>query len=179
MSVAVVTGANRIPGIGYEIARGLAHRLPEGSSVVLTARVPEMGQKAIESLKTEVGERVKAGVRLKHCSFILVSFFLCHIIPVIPKLYMQVSLSDCFLYNVPVALLQVLFHQLDISDAKSVEDLRDFISKELGGIDLLVNNAGMAFPLSDPTPFKEQARRTVDSWWHFPSQAHGCSHKKS
>ena len=89
---------------------------------------------------------------------------------------MQVSPSDCFLYNAPVALLQVLFHQLDISDAKSVEDLRDFIS-ELGGIDLLVNNAGMAFPLSDPTPFKEQARRTVDSWWQFPSQANGCSHK--
>ena len=79
MSVAVVTGANRIPGIGYEIARGLAHRLPEGSSVVLTARVPEMGQKAIESLKTEVGERVKAGVRLKHCSFIF-GFFICRII---------------------------------------------------------------------------------------------------
>ena len=75
MSVAVVTGANRIPGIGYEIARGLAHGLPGGSSVVLTARVPEMGQKAIESLKAEVGEGVKAGVRLKHRSFILVSFF--------------------------------------------------------------------------------------------------------
>lgn len=59
---------------------------------------------------------------------------------------------------------KVLYHQLDISDEKSVESLRDFISKELGGIDLLVNNAGMAFPMSDPTPFKEQARQTIDAW---------------
>lgn len=66
MSIAVVTGANRVNGIGYEIARGLAHRLPEGSSVVLTARVPEMGKKAMENLKSEVGERVKAREGLKH-----------------------------------------------------------------------------------------------------------------
>jgi len=59
MSIAVVTGANRIPGIGYEIARGLAHRLPEGSSVVLTARVADMGRTAAETLKKEVGEKVK------------------------------------------------------------------------------------------------------------------------
>ena len=64
MSVAVVTGANRINGIGYEIARGLARRLPEGSSVVLTTRTPELGQKAMESLKTEVGERVKANLNM-------------------------------------------------------------------------------------------------------------------
>lgn len=115
MSVAVVTGANRIPGIGYEIARGLAHRLPEGSSVVLTARVPEMGTEAIETLKEEVGKRV-----------------------------------------------EVLFHQLDIGDAASVEELRKFISSKFGAIDVLVNNAGLAFPLSDPTPFKDQARQSID-----------------
>ena len=28
---------------------------------------------------------------------------------------------------------QVLFHQLDIADPKSVDDLRDYISKEFGG----------------------------------------------
>ena len=27
----------------------------------------------------------------------------------------------------------MLFHQLDIADAKSVDDLRDYISKEFGG----------------------------------------------
>ena len=31
MSLAIVTGANRNPGIGYEIVRGLASRLPTGS----------------------------------------------------------------------------------------------------------------------------------------------------
>jgi len=59
MSIAVVTGANRIPGIGYEIARGLAHRLPQGSSVLLTARVADIGKTAAETLKKEVGEKVK------------------------------------------------------------------------------------------------------------------------
>ncbi len=45
---------------GYEIARGLAYRLPEGSSVVLTARVPDMGKTAAETLNKEVGDKVKA-----------------------------------------------------------------------------------------------------------------------
>eukprot|EP00438_Fugacium_kawagutii_P002663 Skav222004 [mRNA] locus=scaffold2020:120279:120882:- [translate_table: standard] len=140
MSIAVVTGANRVNGIGYEIARGLAHRLPEGSSVVLTARAPEMG-KAMESLKSEVGDRVKAreGLKMAEAYWLLLG-----------AMSMDTTL--------------VLHHQLDISDEKSVESLRDFISKELGGIDLLVNNAGMAFPMSDPTPFKEQARQTIEAW---------------
>ena len=114
MSVALVTGANRVPGIGYEIARGLALRLPEGSKVILTAREPEMGLEAVAKLKEEVKGRV-----------------------------------------------EVLFHQLDIAESKSVEALEPFVSK-LGGLDVLVNNAGLAFPLNDSTPFHEQARRSVD-----------------
>ena len=39
MSLAIVTGANRNPGIGYEIVRGLASRLPTGSKVILTSRI--------------------------------------------------------------------------------------------------------------------------------------------
>ncbi|CAJ1446552.1 unnamed protein product [Effrenium voratum] len=106
--------ANRIPGIGYEIARGLARRLPEGSTVVITARSPEMGKQAVETLAVEMGDRAK-----------------------------------------------IQFHQLDIGDAKSVEALAQYASS-LGGIDVLVNNAGLAFPMNDPTPFPEQARQTVN-----------------
>ena len=36
MSLAIVTGANRNPGIGYEIVRGLASRLPTGSKAKRT-----------------------------------------------------------------------------------------------------------------------------------------------
>ena len=36
MSLAIVTGANRNPGIGYEIVRGLSSRLPTGSKAKRT-----------------------------------------------------------------------------------------------------------------------------------------------
>lgn len=37
------------------------------------------------------------------------------------------------------------FHQLDINDQKSVDELRDYIKNTHGGFDLLVNNAAIAF----------------------------------
>ncbi|XP_037687712.1 carbonyl reductase [NADPH] 1-like [Choloepus didactylus] len=37
------------------------------------------------------------------------------------------------------------FHQLDIDDQQSIRALRDFLRKEYGGLDVLVNNAGIAF----------------------------------
>jgi NAD(P)-dependent dehydrogenase (short-subunit alcohol dehydrogenase family) len=37
------------------------------------------------------------------------------------------------------------FHQLDIDDLQSIRVLRDFLRKEYGGLDVLVNNAGIAF----------------------------------
>lgn len=37
------------------------------------------------------------------------------------------------------------FHQLDINDLQSIRALRDFLRKEYGGLDVLVNNAGIAF----------------------------------
>lgn len=37
------------------------------------------------------------------------------------------------------------FHQLDIDDPQSIRTLRDFLLKEYGGLDVLVNNAGIAF----------------------------------
>ncbi|VTJ75002.1 Hypothetical predicted protein [Marmota monax] len=41
--------------------------------------------------------------------------------------------------------LSPLFHQLDIDDPQSIRDLRDFLRKEYRGLDVLVNNAGIAF----------------------------------
>ncbi|XP_053772886.1 carbonyl reductase [NADPH] 1 [Desmodus rotundus] len=53
------------------------------------------------------------------------------------------------------------FHQLDIDDLQSIRALRDFLRKEYGGLDVLVNNAGIAFKVNDPTPFHIQAEVTL------------------
>uniref|UniRef100_A0A8C6DZ36 Carbonyl reductase (NADPH) n=1 Tax=Moschus moschiferus TaxID=68415 RepID=A0A8C6DZ36_MOSMO len=53
------------------------------------------------------------------------------------------------------------FHQLDIDDLQSIRALRDFLRKEYGGLNVLVNNAGIAFKTDDPTPFDIQAEMTV------------------
>ncbi|XP_026097448.1 carbonyl reductase [NADPH] 1-like isoform X2 [Carassius auratus] len=41
--------------------------------------------------------------------------------------------------------LTALFHQLDITDPRSVHTARDFFTEQYGGLDVLVNNAGIAF----------------------------------
>ncbi|CAM6001217.1 unnamed protein product [Sphagnum balticum] len=51
-------------------------------------------------------------------------------------------------------------HTLDITDAKTCAALAQFLKKEHGGLDVLVNNAGIAFKNDDSTPFPEQARVT-------------------
>ncbi|XP_004697001.1 carbonyl reductase [NADPH] 1-like [Echinops telfairi] len=53
------------------------------------------------------------------------------------------------------------FHQLDIDDPQSIRALRDFLRREYGGLDVLVNNAGIAFKNADPTPFHIQAEVTL------------------
>ena len=37
------------------------------------------------------------------------------------------------------------FHQLDITDLQSIRAVRDFLRKEYGGLDVLVNNAAIIF----------------------------------
>ena len=37
------------------------------------------------------------------------------------------------------------FHQLDIDDEQSIERLRSFLAEKYGGLDVLVNNAGIAY----------------------------------
>ncbi|XP_059954493.1 carbonyl reductase [NADPH] 1 [Mesoplodon densirostris] len=57
--------------------------------------------------------------------------------------------------------LKPRFHQLDIDDLQSIRALRDFLLKEYGGLDVLVNNAGIAFKNVDSTPFHIQAEVTM------------------
>lgn len=49
------------------------------------------------------------------------------------------------------------FHQLDINDHASIEVIRDFLKSTYGGLDVLVNNAGIAFKADATEPFGEQA----------------------
>ncbi|KAM9320698.1 carbonyl reductase [NADPH] 1-like [Gastrophryne carolinensis] len=57
--------------------------------------------------------------------------------------------------------LSALFHQLDINDLNSIRALRDFLKNKYGGVDVLVNNAGIAFKVADKTPFAIQADVTL------------------
>jgi len=53
------------------------------------------------------------------------------------------------------------FHTLDITDDSSVTAFAEHIRVEHGGLDVLVHNAGFAFPNASTEPFPEQARRTL------------------
>jgi len=53
------------------------------------------------------------------------------------------------------------FHQLDINSRESIEQLRDFIKEKYGGLDVLVNNAGIAFKSDATESFAVQAKVTI------------------
>ncbi|XP_065208818.1 carbonyl reductase [NADPH] 3-like [Planococcus citri] len=53
------------------------------------------------------------------------------------------------------------FYQLDITDNQSVTKLKDYLVQEYGGLDVLVNNAAIAFKVSAPEPFEVQAEETI------------------
>ncbi|KAH3779338.1 carbonyl reductase [NADPH] 3-like [Dreissena polymorpha] len=57
--------------------------------------------------------------------------------------------------------LKPVFHQLDITDVASVQRLRDFLQKNYGGLDVLVNNAAIAYKNAATEPFSEQAEVTM------------------
>jgi NAD(P)-dependent dehydrogenase (short-subunit alcohol dehydrogenase family) len=45
----------------------------------------------------------------------------------------------------PDARNKVKFHQLDITNVESIRRLADYIRHTHGGLDILINNAGIAF----------------------------------
>uniref|UniRef100_A0A0B7ATQ6 carbonyl reductase (NADPH) n=1 Tax=Arion vulgaris TaxID=1028688 RepID=A0A0B7ATQ6_9EUPU len=53
------------------------------------------------------------------------------------------------------------FHQMDVNNAKSVEVLRDFLQKNYNGLDVLINNAAIAYTNDSTAPFAEQAEVTL------------------
>ncbi|KAJ8940430.1 hypothetical protein NQ314_010727 [Rhamnusium bicolor] len=56
---------------------------------------------------------------------------------------------------------QPLFHQLDITDQTSVNKFKKHIQTTHGGLDLLINNAGILFPMDAVESFAEQAEKMV------------------
>ncbi len=53
------------------------------------------------------------------------------------------------------------FHQLDIGDVESINKFRDYVKKKYNGLDVLVNNAGIAYEVKSTVPFEEQAENTI------------------
>jgi carbonyl reductase 1 len=58
-------------------------------------------------------------------------------------------------------LHDVEFRVLDISDQSSISTFAESVARDFDHIDIFVNNAAIAFKNSDPTPFTQQARPTV------------------
>ncbi|XP_043912872.1 carbonyl reductase [NADPH] 1-like [Protopterus annectens] len=57
--------------------------------------------------------------------------------------------------------LTAIFHQLDITDVVSIERLKSYLLQQYGGLDVLVNNAGIAFKVNATEPFGLQAEVTM------------------
>lgn len=57
--------------------------------------------------------------------------------------------------------LTALFHQLDISDLNSITTAAAYFKDKYGGVDVLVNNAAIAFKVADTAPFAVQAEVTL------------------
>eukprot|EP00300_Choanocystis_sp_HF-7_P024380 c25816_g1_i1.p1 GENE.c25816_g1_i1~~c25816_g1_i1.p1 ORF type:complete len:267 (+),score=56.37 c25816_g1_i1:41-841(+) len=50
---------------------------------------------------------------------------------------------------------------IDINDPSTINSAAETVLRTQGGLDILVNNAAIAFKSSDPTPFAQQARPTI------------------
>lgn len=57
----------------------------------------------------------------------------------------------------------VRYFRLDITDKSTISDLKEHLLKEHGGLDILVNNAAIAFKHDSTAPFGEQALKTNET----------------
>lgn len=57
--------------------------------------------------------------------------------------------------------LNPIWHQLDIDDEESIQSLNNFLVQKYGGVDVLVNNAAIAFKMDSQVPFVQQAEQTL------------------
>jgi len=57
--------------------------------------------------------------------------------------------------------LKPMFQQLDINDLDSITTAAAYFRDKYGGVDVLVNNAGIAFKVADTAPFDVQAEVTL------------------
>ena len=53
------------------------------------------------------------------------------------------------------------FHQLDIDNQESIDRFAKYLKEKHGGLDVLVNNAAIAFKAADTTTFDIQARESI------------------
>ena len=56
----------------------------------------------------------------------------------------------------------VSFLPLTLGDKRSHHTLRELIEEKYGKLDVLINNAAMAFKGADPTPHEQQCKPTLD-----------------
>ena len=59
--------------------------------------------------------------------------------------------------------IKVLYHQFDIDDESSIVKFAGFIKEKYGGIDILINNAAIAFKNAATEPFALQAKITLQT----------------
>jgi carbonyl reductase 1 len=62
----------------------------------------------------------------------------------------------------PKSETRVSYLPLDVGNKTSHAQLRNILEERFGKLDVLVNNAAIAFKGSDPTPFHEQTKPTLD-----------------
>ncbi|XP_077993964.1 carbonyl reductase [NADPH] 1-like [Glandiceps talaboti] len=53
------------------------------------------------------------------------------------------------------------YHQLDITSQESIDSVKKYLQDTYGGLDVLVDNAGILYKINSPVPFSEQAENTL------------------
>ncbi len=59
--------------------------------------------------------------------------------------------------------LKPKFHQLDVTSTESIQALKQHISDKYGGVDILINNAGIDYQMRGTSPQVEHVASTIDT----------------